>query len=102
MKNPLKDKEFTRTLIGCIVGGAVFLIIIFLVLCLCREGRPFEKCRGKRLRGHTVKGRKADRDEKTTLETMSESNTMGSSKLLGTPEKPEPIVINAGQTRSLS
>jgi hypothetical protein len=99
IKNPLMDKGFIGTLIGCIVAGIVLLAIVLLILCLYREGHPFEKSRGKRRRRKAViEEEEAETEESDTLELLSEPSKDGSSsKLSGVPSLPKPVVIIAEQ-----
>jgi hypothetical protein len=38
--NPLKDHNFINTVVGLVVGAAVFLLLLILILVLYRENSP--------------------------------------------------------------
>lgn len=86
VKNPLGDKAFIRTLIGCFVAGILLLVIVTLLLCFYRENHPFDKCKGRRRR------KAVEDEEKDTLEMTSDPSTESlTSKVFSTSERPKPI-----------
>jgi hypothetical protein len=73
--NPLSDGSFTQTIVGCVIGGILLMVIITLILCLYRDAHPFEKCRGgrKKRKNTDVEGQQV----KTTVGPMETRITSG-------------------------
>jgi hypothetical protein len=44
LNNPLREPNVIKTLVGCILGGVVLMVIITVILCLYRDRHPFDKC----------------------------------------------------------
>ncbi|KAF2430721.1 hypothetical protein EJ08DRAFT_218905 [Tothia fuscella] len=98
INNPLQDKSFTGTVVGCLVAGIVILVLVFLLLCLYRDGSPFRRCCGgwkgkKEESGTGPDGEgKSDGSEISSRPSTSSSPSKGSVSPLSTPEKDVVVV----------